>query len=346
MNRILLNITLLALASTLLAACSRTKEFTAELDSDDIGTQNITLTYFADDAWNTEQISALNGHFSIKGAVSGPTYFEVYTSSGTLLGAFIADGGDEITGRLSALNPENYHLKGNDDSQALVKWIADNRKALDKKDISAINRAVAEEIQRDPDRFLATALLLNYFSFPGYEKQALQLLQLIPEKYRPRDYTMGAEQLLSASLAADSASITNIRTFCQADSILTFTPNGAHINLLILTDDQCRAADSIRQLIATLRAGAPTAKQLRITDLGIDRDTLLWHSNLRSLPQDYPSGVDRLWLNEGPATEGIAPLAPTDIPYFILADSTGRVLTRTPSATAARAAYGQWRRKI
>ena len=38
--------------------------------------------------------------------------------------------------------------------------------------------------------------------------------------------------------------------------------------------------------------------------------------------------------------------APTPHLRVTLIDSTGRVLTRTPSATAARAAYGQWRRKI
>ena len=81
-------------------------------------------------------------------------------------------------------------------------------------------------------------------------------------------------------------------------------------------------------------------------DFGCDRDTLQWKATLRSLTDDYPAGVTRLWLNGGMATDGISQAAPTTIPYFILTDSTGRLLHRSPSVSATRAAFGRLRKTL
>ena len=64
---------------------------------------------------------------------------------------------------------------------------------------------------------------------------------------------------------------------------------------------------------------------------------------MRSLPDGFPRRVRHMWLNAGPATEGIAQTAPAAIPFFILTDSAGHVLWRGESASAARAAFGRLR---
>lgn len=340
------HIAALLVTGWLLAGCSGSREFRLDVASDDIGTQNVTLIYSADGAYHVENIPAIDGQFTATGSLSYPTFVEVYTSSGSLLGELIIDGGDHVEARLSALNPENISIKGNKDAETLAKFLDENRKLVEGDDFDGLNRAIEAFIRENPDRFVATVLLTRYFTVEGYEKEAFELIQLIPDKYRRGNFTEGFEQMLDVSLAADTLTLTDVRAFSRGDTATIFTPAGTKVNLLMLTDNNTRGADSIKTMIAALRGGNPDEETLRIVDFGCDRDTLSWKASLRALPEDYPKGVIRLWLNAGMATEGIANAAPTTIPYFILTDSTGRPLFRGASTTATRAAFGRIRKTL
>lgn len=343
--KILCKILLLLIPAVIASGCSGSREFRLDAASDDIGTQNVTLIYYTGGSYHVESVPAIDGQFSVTGSLSAPTYVEVYTGTGSLLGEFIVEGGDHIEARFSALNPENISIKGNDDAESLAEFLKNNRKLVDSNDFDGLNRAIEEFVRDDPERFVATVLLTRYYTVEGYEDKAIELIQMIPEKYRKENFSEGFEQMLNVSLASDTLSLKEIRAFSKEDTAATFLPGGTRLNLVMLTDNDSRGADSIKAMISALRAGSPAVDSLRIVDLGCDRDTLLWHSSLRALPEDYPRDVTRLWLNAGVATEGIALAAPTTIPYFLLADSTGRLLYRGPSASATRAAYGRITRK-
>lgn len=340
--KILINIIAISVLA-LLSSCSGAKEFRLDAASDDIGTQNVTLMYYADGAVRTETASAIDGRFSYTGVISQPTYIEVYSAPGKLLGVFIAEGGDHIEARFSVLNPENITIKGNKDARLLADFIEENRQLIADNSVDALNRNIETFIRENPKRFASVALLTNYYTVKGYEPTALELTTLLPEKFRKSGATDGFEQLLGYSLAADSLSVTAVRAFSRGDSATTFTPEGARLNLLMLTDDSSRAADSLRTMLQAMRSGSPSKEALRVTDFGCDRDTMLWHTSLRALPDDYPADIVRLWLPGGYAAEGIASVSPTSTPYFILTDSVGNILFRGESASGAKAAYGQFR---
>lgn len=250
-------------------------------------------------------------------------------------------GGDEIRARFSYLNPENIKIEGNDDAEALAEFIAGNRKAIDTGDSHALNLAIDRYIADRPDSFLATVLLTRFYTTRGYEKRAAELYAMIPEEYRRDGFVSGYGDLLGPVLASDTVIVDNVRAFA-GDSLAFFSPRGARLNLLMLTTDKSRTADSLVTLVTTLTA-ATADSLLRITDMGCDRDTLYWHRSMRSLPDGFPRRVRHMWLNAGPATEGIAQTAPAAIPFFILTDSAGHVLWRGESASAARAAFGRLR---
>lgn len=316
------------LVATAVVSCSKSKEFRVDAVSDDIGTQNVTLLYIdADGAFRQELVPAIDGKFSAVGLIDGPTYFEVLDASGRKLGEFIADGGDKIEARFSIENPENVSVKGNDDSELLVKWLAENRSGIDKGDVLGVNGAISAFVKEHDDQFVSTALLMKYFTVSGHEEEALQLLQGIDEKYRPGSKVLGFEQMLNMKLVGDSVKIDNIRMYSRADSAWVYTSRGARRNLVMLTDGDSRGADSIRKMVEAI-------KGVRITDMGCDRDTLLWKASLRNLPTDYPGDVERVWLPAGMATRGIAETAPADLPAFILTDSLGNILYRTTSTRA------------
>lgn len=342
-----IKILMLALMSlTLLstAGCSGAKEFRLDAASDDIGTQNITLVYATEGGYRVESVPAVDGQFSLTGTLSSPTFVEVYTGSGNLLGAFIVEGGDHIKARFSALNPENISIEGNDDAEMLTGFLAENRQLLEKNDFDGLNRAIDGFVRKNPKQFASTVLLTRYFTVEGYENEALELMQLIPDKYRGNGFTDGFGQLLNASLASDTLLLDGVRAYSTGDTATIFSPRGAKLNLVMITDNDTRLGDSIRDMLSAIRAGSPDAAKVRVVDMGCDRDTLMWHTSLHALPDDYPAGVTRLWLTAGMAAEGIAQAAPTAIPYFILTDSTGRLLYRGPSASATRAAYGNLRK--
>jgi len=346
MKTILRNMLAILLPAILAVGCSGSKEFRLDAASDDIGTQNVTLIYYTDGAYRVESVPAIDGQFSLTANVSAPTFVEVYTSGGSLLGEFIVEGGDHIEARFSAINPENILIKGNKNAEQLADFLKDNRPLVEGNDIDGLNRAIEEFVRKDPERFVATVLLTRYFTVEGYENTALELTRLIPDKYRRDRFTEGFEQLLNASLSSDTLSLGEVRGFSTGDSAMVFTPAGARVNLIMITDNDTRAADSIKTMLSALRAGSPREETLRIVDFGCDRDTMQWKATLRSLPDDYPAGITRLWLNAGMATEGISQTAPTTIPYFILTDSTGRLLYRSPSVSATRAAYGRLRKTL
>lgn len=344
-KQIIKRLLLSLLTATTLTACSGSKEFRLDAASDDIGTQNVTVIYSAGDGYRIESVPAIDGQFSLTGSLSSPTFAEVYTSSGSLLGECIIEGGDHIKARFSALNPENIKIEGNDDAELLAEFLKDNRPLVVGDDIDGLNRAIEDFVRKNPKRFASTVLLTRYFTVEGYEEKAAELLGLIPDKYRRANFSEGFEQMLNTSLSSDTLVINEIRAYSRGDSAIIFSPAGTRINLLMLTDNDTRPTDSIKDLISALRTGAQAEEALRVTDLGCDRDTLVWHASLRAIPEDYPAGVDRLWLNAGMATEGVAEASPTTIPYFILTDSTGKLLYRGPSASATRAAFGNLRKR-
>ena len=330
--------------SVLVAGCSGSREFRLDAASDDIATQNVTLIYPAGDGYRVENVPAVDGHFSLTGMLSEPPFAEVYTAAGTLLGEFIVDGGDQIEARFSAMNPENISIKGNKDAEMLAQFVADNRDLIVSKDIDGLNRAIAAFVRKHPKRFVSTVLMTRYYTVTGYEREAYELLDLIPGKYRRGEFTAGFEQLLSRSLDSDSIMIGSIKGYGRGDSAIIFNPAGTRVNLVVMADNDTRLADSIKNLFAVLRASTPSTEILRITEMGCDRDTLMWKTSLRALPDDYPADIERIWLTAGMATTGVAEATPTDLPYFILTDSTGRMLYGGPSASATRAAYGRIRK--
>jgi hypothetical protein len=343
-----LNIFLTSLCALVLCCCSGQREFRIDVTSDDLGTQNISIIYYANGAYNCETVSAIDGKFTINGMLADPTLVELFTANGAPLGSLIVDGGDDIEAHLSVMAPENMTIKGNKDSELLVEFLNDNQQALKTNNADALNRAVEAFIRENPKRFLSIVLLTRYFTVEGYEKLALELFQQIPDKYRRPDFTAYFEQLLSTALASDTLTIGNIRTFSPGDSAFIFKPAGAKLNLLMLTDNDSRTTDSVKAMLTAIRGGAPTKEMLRITDFGCDRDTLVWHSSLRNIGniENYPSDVDHLWLVAGAASDGIFQTAPSSIPYFILTDSTGRMLYRGASVAATKAAFGRYRKKL
>lgn len=342
-----INIVLPAILALILSACSGSREFRIDVTADDIGTQNISVIYYADGAYHCENASAIDGKFTFTGKLADPTLVEMFTLTGSPLGSCIADGGDHLEVHFSPSNPDNNTVKGNKDSEILFDFLKANRQALTQRDVHSLNQAIDAVIRDNPKRFVSIVLLTNYFTVEGYENQALELFRLIPDKARRPDFSAYFEQLLSKSLASDTLAIRSVRAYTAAgDSAVNFSPRAARLNLLMLTDNECRQTDSIKKLLEVIRGGAPSTAQLRITDFGCDRDTMLWKSSIRTLPEEYPADVDRLWLVAGMATEGISQSAPSSIPYFILTDSTGRMLYRGSSTSATRAAFGRYRKLL
>ena len=95
--------------------------------------------------------------------------------------------------------------------------------------------------------------------------------------------------------------------------------------LLIFSDEHSRRSDSVSNLVKTLSARAG----VRLADISFDGDTVTWR---RSIGDAGDASMLRFWAQGAASTPGIAPLR---LPFFVVCDSTARILYRGSSSSAA-----------
>ncbi len=100
MNKPLVGLTALALA---LAACGGPKKFKVTIDSDNLGTQKLTVVYTLPDGNRAVlEPTVVDGHVEFTGSAPEPSTVEVFASSGNKIAEFKAWNGDKIIINLTA----------------------------------------------------------------------------------------------------------------------------------------------------------------------------------------------------------------------------------------------------
>lgn len=100
MNKPILGLAALALT---VGACGGPKKFKVTIDSDNLGTQKLTVVYTLPDG-NRAVIepTAVDGHVEFTGEAPEPSTVEIFASSGKKIAEFMAWNGDKITINLTA----------------------------------------------------------------------------------------------------------------------------------------------------------------------------------------------------------------------------------------------------
>lgn len=350
------------LAPLLLVACGGGPAFRIDGTVDGLGTQNLTLVYYADGAVQQAYAPAVDSHFSMMGNTDEPALVWVYNNTGTLVGRLIVEGGDALEAHFSLSNPYEVSVKGNDDAELLARFIRDNATLLNridakaststarhqagtstatKADRDALNQAVESFVKKNRKSVAATAVLAEFYDYgDGNRQKALELLDLIDPDYRPDGFTRPMMSLIATSEFPDSLLTARrsplrggIRVFGRDNKADTLSVRKNSHTLLMFTTDGSRRSDSVSDLIENL-AERPSVK---VADLSTDKDTAIWH---RSLPDAGQTDIARYWLPGGPAAPVANTLRVSADPYFVITDSTARILYRGPSVSQARRVLG------
>lgn len=314
-----------------LASCGSEPEFRVRGEVEGLGTQNLRVTIYSGDAVGQLSAQAIDGKFQFETRAEEPVAGEIYTNAGVLMARFIAGPGDNLELRLSATDPAVFEADGNDATEELAGFMAENAGAIADGSEQALNAAVERFVVKHRKSLASPLVIAAYYSPEGNEKKLGEMLDGLDRKAKPMWLVEPLVEPLLAGAAADTARVEGARLFGADGKGVMLTPKGAKMMLMAFTDGDSRGADSVGTLLAVLSRERSDAS-LRLAEISFDPDTAEWKRSLKE--NEAPERVESYWAIGGPATPGIERLSVGRVPYFVLVDSTGMVSLRTPSASA------------
>lgn len=317
-----------------MATCGTPDSFRADVTISGLGAEEVEACYFNGPA-GLQRVTAradADGRFRFEGSsADGPTLVEIFRPGGERLMVFSAANGDKVKASLILGQPASLRLRGNDANNALSRFIADNPRLLDPMARDSLNAAVAATVAANPSSTGSSLILMTLLDARHDGVLADSLFNLIEPKARPSSLVAAYQALLSAS--ADSRKIQRLLPFSALgsnDSLQGYVPANQSFSLLAFTASA--KPDSVRRLLRRLNADYPR-KRLLVMEVSVWGDSASWR---RQIAPDS-ARWRQVWLPGGPGSPVIDHAALTRVPFFIVADSMGRQLLRTPYAAVAAA---------
>lgn len=315
-----------------LVSCNSEPEFRVRGEINGLGTQNLRVTLYSGNGVRQQSAQAIDGKFQFQAKTEGPVAGELYTNAGVLIARFIANRGDNLALKLSATDPAIYEADGNAACEELAEFIVGNAEIIAGNNQRLLNDAVERFVGKHAKSLASGVVISAYYDPLGDEKRLGEMIDRLDRKAKPMWLVRSMEQPMVQAAMADTAKIAPLRLFAyDGDRGAALSPKGSKMLLMAFTDAASRRSDSVANLIAKL-ANEREEGSLRIADISFDPDTATWKGSLREHPA--PERVGSYWAVGGAATPGVIDLAIGGLPYFVLVDSTGTVMTRTPFVTA------------
>lgn len=326
-------ISLLLAAVTLIHSCSDNNDLTVDGSIAGVGSQSVTLTYFAGGGMKHQTITPSDGKFSFKGESVQPTMAILTVApEGVRIATLVVKNGDHITIEADLGNCYATKVSGNSDSEAIAAWTARNAKTLEAGKAAEINRIVSNYVRDNKSRLSATAILTSFFLSEGYESAADSLLAALDAGVRRPEMTQGFNNVISDVLGSATAGpVPFMSLYSSNDSIISINPLRHQATLLCFLSASRNERDSVVEQLRILNNGYSREK-LAIAEISMAPDSAAWRT---SIGRDTV-GWARTWVRGSVAGAPIRRLGVRRIPYFIVADSAGTTLYRGPSISLAR----------
>lgn len=311
-----------------LAACGDNETFTVEGTVDGNATINLRFIYYNNGTLVRGLTAARDGKFEYKGVATEPTAVDILDNDYRLLGRLYTVNGEHITCELTRNAPNDIKVSGSDISERWARFLNSNAEALSGPDANAsIERYVAD----NPSDIVSTLLMVTAYDASSDALRADSIMSLIDTDRRP-GALVGSFNTMLQRLIAVNDTVAPIPALNMRDSIVDFDPAAKRWSLIVLSNDMSGRSDSIVEALKRLNRKAlrPT---LQIADISLDSDTAAWH---KSVKPDSATWT-RLWVAASLASPGIDRLGVNRLPYFIVTDSVGSQLLRTPSISRAEA---------
>ncbi len=322
---------LLLPVALLLVACSAPDSF--KIKGKIIGEpdMNISLTYYSGQAVNTRITLAQKGEFEAECALRAPTLVTIHDGNGHTLGWVYASPGDKITCTLDRANPYHLSASGNHINE---RWsqVADSLSTVIRTESSeVVNSGVEAYIALHPSDPVSALLFARCYDASLSSLRADSVMRSIAPEARNAALLEGYITL--ARNFADSTALAPIRALnvrTSTDTLYCFTPSSRPLNFIAITGDRNDwRHDSVRHALRRLYP----KKNVQVLSLSLATDTFIWKRIVR---QDSVKCL-QAWLPGGTLAPQVSDWQLPSLPFFIITDSLGTQLLRTPSLSEAEA---------
>ena len=315
----------------LLSSCSEPTTFTVNGEIDGGGTQKMRAIYYADGAANLLGIDVSNGKFKVEGNLTEPSMIEFFSANKKLLGRGYVEPGDELKCKFYKDSPYKAEITGNEVSERWSKFLRDNANTFASNNPEKINNLVKKYINNNKSDILSTLLLLTEFSTPDNEMEAAKLLSLIDPEARPQSLIDSYEALLDRyTNVKASENLAMISYYSSTDSLKTIVPHSTSYSVVAFSNNETRNNGEIADTMRSLR-DKYHPRRLQVVDISRDTDTLVWKKSIKGDSATWQQG----WVIGAVSAHSIDRLGITRLPFYIVADSTGKQLYRGNSISKA-----------
>ena len=311
-----------ALMCVLLWSC-HSGDFTIEGEIKGLGTQNVRITYLADDGVATEVVTAEQGRFAFTGSSNRLTVVDIADAQGSSIIRAAAINGDRLTINGELEHPELIAVEGSEVNELWTQFRTEHSKLYARAAGSERDQAIEQWVGEHRQQATSALLLLFDHSAP-LSPTAQQLLTAIAPEVRP-DHLLAAVEALANYLSRGAASTMRTLTLCGTSGDFETLHADGHPMAIYCWS----MADADR--VAAFEACKHLAERgVVVADVLLDADTTGWAAKRQAASQ-----LCHYWSPTGPMDESLKPLRIASVPWFIVADSTGNICYRGSSPQEA-----------
>lgn len=313
----------------LLAACSAGDSFKIEGLVE--GQPNVELrVVYTDDNGNFVQtvlMSDEKGRFSMSGNAFEKGIVEIYSRDNGLVALLVAENGDKIQVKIRPATRE-VEARGNKGSEQIAEWLTANKEAIAAHDYDAVNKAVLKFTGDNPDSEAGPALLLTMFSTRGNETLADSIAtRFVERELLSTQMNTYLDQLRNQVSAAAETRLRSMKFRNLKDSLVNWDAYKARVSLLAF---ERHPHEILRDTLMSLHRDI-NRKRLELIEVSLTADSAAW----KRMFEGDSARWARVWtpgMAGAPAWEQIRP---PYTPFYVVADSTGKVLYRGADIVAA-----------
>lgn len=324
---------ILAMAAAALAATSCKDEFfTIEGTLTDGGTQNIRALYVTDyETLQSEWVTMTDGHFEFTGINYDWTVVYLINNKKDVIARAAVKNGDDITINGSMADPHHIIVEGNDANEEWSQFMVQNAALYSSPDRTALNKAIEEYINANPDRISSTLLLLNDYANLQNTTSVDTLFKQIGIDARPsglvNNYFALSQQLDNEK---SNKNIPSLMLYSSQDTITTILTSRYKATLLYFWNEK----DSRKNIISKLKQLYKKHEEggrLQVIDIMMSPDSTGWKKTLDGDSTEWK----HYWAPGGTLNRNLANIGINTIPYYIVTTSIGKQLYRGNSIDEA-----------
>ena len=278
-------------------------------------------------------LASRKGIFEFRDTISSPVLVEIMTNDYAPLGVYWAAPDDEIEINVDPKDPGKFRVSGSEINDRLSKWFEANQTLISGGRSEKLNEAIEKYVRSNPKDQVSVILMATRWDSSIDPVLTLDLWNKIDRTIR-LPY-IGADVVKQAEYAAGPLRdkvLKEMSFINQKDTLELFKPTGHKVSVMAFSDETVMAdRDSIAKRFGELRKKHKSEKKLKIIDYSLDNDARAWRAAVDTDSVKYTLA----WSGPGRGALGVAELAIGRLPFFIVADSTGRQIYRGSSIDVA-----------